>query len=154
MPSSWSGRRNLVGSDEASSITSVSDMADSVQRRLYTSLPPWCSYVGVTCDTSTESSTYASVNRIDLGGLQLAGSLPSSIGSLTSLSYLALYSNSLAGTIPSSIGSLTSLQYLYLFSNQLAGTIPSSIGSMTSLQYLFLSSNSLTGTIPSSIGSM
>ena len=143
MPSSWSGRRNLVGSVDDRSITSVSDVVDSVQRSLYTSLPPWCSYVGVTCDTATESSTYASVIFIYLPQRRLTGTLPSSIGNLTSLSYVDLGANSLTGTIPSSVGSLTSLSQLFLDNNQLTGTIPSTLNNLY-LAYLVLSYNYLT----------
>eukprot|EP01084_Bolivina_argentea_P256501 431889_1 len=74
--------------------------------------------------------------------------MPASIGNLTSLQLLYLYSNELTGTIPSSIGNLTPLLYLFLSSNKLSGIIPSSIGKLTSLQFLFLSNNSLSGTIP------
>ena len=59
----------------------------------------------------------------------------------------------LTGTIPSSIGSLTSLYLLYMSNVGLSGTIPSSIGLLTSLKFIYLDSNKLIGTIPSSIGS-
>jgi len=112
-----------------------------------------------------------------------------------------LQSNQLSGTVPSSIGSLTSLLALYetqnrdilcfpswridfvlwlcnsseLQGNQLNGTIPSAIGFLTDLQALYerrlttvsqfpadssilrnsiLSGNLFTGTIPSTIGSL
>ena len=137
----WSGRRYLEGKDDMSSAISTSDEVDTVQRSLSTGLPPWCSYQGVTCGTVSGSATYASVTSIKLASLSLTGTIPSSIGSLTSLQYFYLYTNKLSGTIPSSIGSLTSLQYLKVYKNSLSGTIPSSIGSLTSLQYFYLQTN-------------
>ena len=132
----------------------TSDEVDIVERSLSTSLPPWCSYHGVTCGTVSGSATYASVTSIILVSLSLTGTIPSSIGSLTSLQYLKVYKNSLSGTIPSSIGSLTSLQQLYLYGNSLSGTIPGSIGLLILLTALHLESNRLAGTIPSSFNKL
>ena len=142
----WSGRRYLVESmsDDMSSAVGTSDEVDRVQRSLSTSLPPWCSYYGVTCGTVSGSATYESVTSIALSGLSLTGTIPSSIGSLTSLQYLKLKTNNLNGTIPSSIGSLTSLTTLDLQFNQLTGTIPSSFSNLISLSSLYLDYNYLT----------
>jgi Leucine-rich repeat (LRR) protein len=85
---------------------------------------------------------------------QLTGSIPSSIGSLTNLEYLYLYTNQLTGSIPYSIGSLLKLTGLGLYTNQLTGSIPSSIGSLLKLEELDLDTNQLTGSIPYSIGSL
>ena len=84
----------------------------------------------------------------------LVGAIPSSIESLTSLTFIEFGSNSLYGAIPSSIGSMTSLVSLYFDTNSLGGTIPSSIGSLTLLQTLWIGNNRLSGSIPSSIGSL
>ena len=78
----------------------------------------------------------------------------SSIGSLSSLTYISLGTNLLTGTIPSSIGAFTRLSYLLLGTNSLTGTIPSSIGSLTSLYCLDLHSNRLAGTIPSTFSNL
>jgi Leucine-rich repeat (LRR) protein len=104
-------------------------------------------WTGLTCSSGV-------ITGIDLNSKGLVGSLPSSIGSLTSLSRLYLHTNSFNGTLPSSIGSLTSLTTLYLYTNSFNGPLPSSIGSLTSLTYLSLNSNSFNGTLPSSIGSL
>jgi len=84
---------------------------------------------------------------------RLSGTIPASLGSLNSLSYLHLDDNDLTGTIPASLGSSTSLRYLYLYNNGLTGTIPASLGSNNALSYLWLFNNGLTGTIPASLGS-
>ena len=76
--------------------------------------------------------------------LSLVGTIPSTIGRLTSLQTLYLSFNSLVGTIPSTIGGLISLQTLWFNRNSLVGTIPSTISALTSLQALYLSNNYLT----------
>ncbi len=49
------------------------------------------------------------------------GTIPSTIGQLTKLTYLEFGNNKLTGTIPTSIGLLSSLRTLYLFFNSLNG---------------------------------
>jgi hypothetical protein len=61
---------------------------------------------------------------------------------------LSLADNNLEGTIPSSLASLTKLTWLYLAVNNLEGTIPSSLGSLPKMTSLYLSHNSLTGLVP------
>ena len=94
------------------------------------------------------------VKDLSLYSNNLIGSIPSTIGQLSSLQYRFLYGNQLIGTIPLTIGQLSSLQHLYLYSNQLTGTIPSTIGQLSSLQHLYLYINQLTGSIPSTIGQL
>ena len=50
-----------------------------------------------------------------------SGSIPNSIGALTGVVYLGLYSNKLTSTIPSSIANMSNLYYLELFDNLLTG---------------------------------
>eukprot|EP01084_Bolivina_argentea_P282141 482905_1 len=78
---------------------------------------------------------------------RLYGTIPESIGNLSVLTYLSLYSNGLTGTIPNSIGNLSSLINLDLHSNKLTGTIPNSIGNLSLLISLQLHSNRLYGDI-------
>jgi hypothetical protein len=59
----------------------------------------------------------------------------------------SLSENQLTGTIPSSIGQLTSLEYLYLGGNRLTGTIPIAVGQLP-LDSLDVSNTRLTGTVP------
>jgi Leucine-rich repeat (LRR) protein len=67
------------------------------------------------------------------------------LGSLASLTELSLYDNSLSGSLPSELGSLTSLMAaLYLYSNQLTGQDPyMELGSLASLTELSLDGNIL-----------
>jgi Leucine-rich repeat (LRR) protein len=94
------------------------------------------------------------ITKLYLGGNNLTGTIPSSIGNLFMLNELLLQANNLSGTIPGEIGSLTNLYNLFLFYNQLSGSIPSSIGSLTNLNSLLLYNNQLTGSIPTTIGGL
>jgi Leucine-rich repeat (LRR) protein len=85
---------------------------------------------------------------MDLQVNNLKGTIPSSLGSMTKLTGLALRANNLKGTIPSSVASMTELTYLWLDSNNLKGTIPSSVASMTKLSNIELDGNALTGLVP------
>jgi len=89
-----------------------------------------------------------------LGRNQLSGSIPASIGNLTSLTRLNLASNQLSGSIPSIIGNLASLTHLNLSCNDLAGPIPLEIGKLANLTSLVLRQNDLDGPIPSTIGNL
>ena len=85
------------------------------------------------------------VTGIQLPGAGLVGSIPSSIGYLTSLTTLMLSSNSIQGVIPSSIGVLTALVQLYLQYNLLTGVVPSTVGGLLALTILDLRNNGLSG---------
>ncbi|KAM7514134.1 hypothetical protein LguiA_003717 [Lonicera macranthoides] len=84
-------------------------------------------------------------------GFSLPGSIPEWFGQgLTALQVLDLSSSSILGTIPSSLGTMTTLNSLYLSDNSLTGVIPPTLASLSSLLVLDLSHNLLTGSIPSS----
>jgi hypothetical protein len=54
----------------------------------------------------------------------------------------------LAGTIPSTIGTMEKLSLLYLVDNSLSGSIPSALFALEELKELRLSTNLLDGTLP------
>jgi len=91
---------------------------------------------------------------LDLWTNKLNGSIPSEIGNLGNLTRLYLNSNELTGPIPVEIGQLTNLDYLMLNGNQLSGSIPDDIAALSSLTILYLGNNLLTGGIPPVLGSM
>ena len=103
---------------------------------------PCNGWSGVTC------SSNCLVTTLKLGSCNLAGTIPTQLGSMTSMTYLDLSVNSLEGTIPSELSALPITTHLYLSNNSLIGTIPSELSAMTSIQMLNLDSNCLTGTIP------
>eukprot|EP00567_Pseudictyota_dubia_P004580 CAMPEP_0197441490 /NCGR_PEP_ID=MMETSP1175-20131217/7746_1 /TAXON_ID=1003142 /ORGANISM="Triceratium dubium, Strain CCMP147" /LENGTH=1129 /DNA_ID=CAMNT_0042971775 /DNA_START=147 /DNA_END=3536 /DNA_ORIENTATION=+ len=66
-----------------------------------------------------------SLRKVDLSwNRYLNGTLPSTWGQLSSLTYLALYHNQISGSIPSSWGHMKSLEELGLQSNRIIGSIP------------------------------
>ena len=110
-------------------------------------------WTGVACSSS------GAVTSISISSKSILGSLPLSLGYLSSLVNLNLGSNSINGNIPSTLGYLYSLSYLSLYANRLTGTIPFSFSSMISLVYLNVAGlssttrGSLLGSIPFVIGS-
>ncbi len=111
-----------------------------------------CSWSGVTCaEVSPGKHVVTDLGLSDSG---LSGTIPASIGNLTSLLSLSLASNSLRGSIPVQMGGLINLQILSLSGNDLTGEIPTELGNLTDLTTLYLDSNLLTGPIPPSLGSL
>jgi hypothetical protein len=93
-----------------------------------TGTPAWCSWQGVTCNTTTHE--VVSINLPDLPSS--SGTLPSQLGQLSALTWLTLgyggHGNGLSGTMPSSLWTLTNLQQID-FSRQhhISGTFPSDV---------------------------
>lgn len=81
------------------------------------------------------------VERLDLSGNGLHGSLPSDIRNLKALKVLNLRNNSLTG-LPAEVGQLTELQILDLSHNQLT-SLPHELGNLQKLQFLYLTGNNI-----------
>ncbi|GAB4043830.1 putative Ig domain-containing protein [Spirosoma litoris] len=107
-----------------------------------------CTWYGIGCDGSgrVSSITFAKNNT--------SGTLPASLGNLTSLTAVFMQNANLSGSIPESLSALTQLKSLNLGSNKLTGTIPASLTVLSNLQTLLLGSNKLTGSIPANMGAM
>ncbi|KAI4298339.1 hypothetical protein L6164_031912 [Bauhinia variegata] len=119
-----------------------------------------------------------SLRVLDLRSCSINGSIPFSLGNLTSLTSLYLSDNSLTAQIPDTLRQLLGLSVLDLSRNSLTGSIPpwftflgnlssldisanffsgpipSGIGTLSKLQYLNLSHNSLTSSIPIQVGNL
>ena len=101
----------------------------------------------------SELGTLSSLRKLSLSSNQLTGEIPPELDSLASLEFLSLASNRLTGEIPSELGNLANLELLFLSSNRLIGEIPSELGNLANLEIVFLASNQLTGCIPASLRS-
>lgn len=110
----------------------------------------WCSpaWLGLLCSDPAKN-----IVEIDLNSLGLRGSIPNSIGTISTLRRLFLQTNNIVGTIPPSLGNLTSLLSLRLEANSLEGTVPNTLTKLTQLKVLNVNDNYLTGTLPSGFAS-
>ena len=89
---------------------------------------------------------------IDLYENRLKGTLPESWGaSMPMLQILDVSRNSIAGSLPTTIGQLSSLRDIILELNDMSGTVPSEMGRLVLLESLKLRSNSFTGSLPSEL---
>ncbi|KAG2630646.1 hypothetical protein PVAP13_3KG540100 [Panicum virgatum] len=137
---------------------------------------PMCQWQGVSC--GLKGRRHGRVVVLDLGELDLVGTVTPALGNLTYLRLLNLSSNhfhgilppelrnlydledlqlsynSIEGKIPPSLSNCSHLVNISINDNKLQGLIPGEFGSLHNLQILHLESNALTGTIPSSIGNL
>ncbi|KAJ6848052.1 polygalacturonase inhibitor-like [Iris pallida] len=129
---------------------------------LYTSLK-WspstdcCTWDFVGCDNTTGrvTSLHFENNNINPESVFLNGSIPSSVGDLSSLETLRFRGiTSLNGPIPPQLSKLKKLQSLEIYVTQVSGPVPSFLSELTSLKELKLGYNKLSGTIPPSLGSL
>jgi len=114
---------------------------------------------------------------VNLSESQLEGTIPASLGKVTTLTHLYLASNSFGGPVPTEVANLPSLRVIDLSFNNLNGSlpllvskgmqtielghnkftgtlVPNSLEGMNGLQILDIKYNLVTGTIPSLAGSL
>ena len=105
----------------------------------------------------TSASLLADVERLYLSGMDILGTIPTWLGSLTNLKQLHLSSNRLTGTLPTELGNLRDLEALYLsgtrpydcsVGNMIAGSLPTEMRRMSSLKHLNLMDNAFLGSLP------
>lgn len=106
----------------------------------------------LTSTIPSEVGTMSSLRFFFAGNNQLTGSLPTEFGLLRDkrLSWIHVQDNFLTGSFPSFLlSNMTRIGELNLTRNLFTGSIPTEIGWMTNLYRLQLSHNSFTGSIPS-----
>ncbi len=101
------------------------------------------------------------VTEINLSDNDLNGTLPSSMGNLSSLKKLNIFNSNgyfsgkmLSGNIPPELGNLNNLEYLDLAYHSLSGNIPPELGNCSALEVLSFWENDLSGTIPTELGNL
>ena len=102
----------------------------------------------------SELGSISSLRELNLYGNRLTGGIPAEFDSLSSLEGLGLGENQLTGEIPPELGSLTNLRWLALSASGLTGEIPAELGNLTNLWWLTLDTNGLTGEIPAELGNL
>ena len=109
--------------------------------------------VGITCENNH-------ITHIELAqNIAYQGTISSSIGLLTALTYLKIHQFSngrspLKGTLPTQLGLLTNMNILSITLTSIDGTIPSQLGRLAALESAFFGANRLEGQIPSQIGQL
>eukprot|EP00698_Gefionella_okellyi_P004798 TRINITY_DN1443_c0_g1_i3.p1 TRINITY_DN1443_c0_g1~~TRINITY_DN1443_c0_g1_i3.p1 ORF type:complete len:289 (+),score=12.97 TRINITY_DN1443_c0_g1_i3:143-1009(+) len=101
-------------------------------------------YLG--CPMNSDNSTFGitfncnSNNRIDGfgGNCSFDGSIPSSIGMVTAITFLNLSFNNFSGPIPASLSNLQNITDLWLRGNNLNGSIPDSLTQLSFLNSLYV----------------
>ncbi|KAF9669453.1 hypothetical protein SADUNF_Sadunf14G0109100 [Salix dunnii] len=121
-----------------------------------TTSPDYCTWYGVTCQKSSNTTTGVVVTALNITGTstaRLSGTLPESIQNLPYLRTLVLSHNCFSGEIPAgSIAKLSFLEVLELQGNNFSGKIPQQISTdLHYLRLLNLSFNSFTGDIPATL---
>uniref|UniRef100_A0A0E0K2E7 non-specific serine/threonine protein kinase n=1 Tax=Oryza punctata TaxID=4537 RepID=A0A0E0K2E7_ORYPU len=97
------------------------------------------------CDSCEHKLTFESRNN-------LTGTIPQTLGDVTSLKVLYLYENQLSGSIPDKIWQLSNLVQLVLGENNLSGGIPQALHNLSSLEILGLEFNMLGKALPPNMG--
>ena len=101
-------------------------------------------------DALVESlASKADLKILDLGSCYVTlGTIPSSIGLLSTLLMFGVWNTNIIGTIPTQMGALTRLNVLDLGNNKISGPIPPSLAALRRLEYFNLGNNFVTGTFP------
>jgi hypothetical protein len=118
----------------------------------------YCIWEGIECETDPNGPRFdgnGAVTALNLTSHGLAGSLPSELNALRSLTRIDLSRNALIGALPESLASLKELKDLILRENQLSGTIPTDYGvKFSNLRQLSLGWNKFHGGIPRQVEHM
>ncbi|XP_034906245.1 cuscuta receptor 1-like isoform X2 [Populus alba] len=94
-------------------------------------------------------NSHVNLSFLSISMNHFQGQIPSEIGDrLPGLQVLFMSDNGFNGSIPFSLGNISSLQAFDLSNNSLQGQIPGWIGNMSSLEFLDLSGNNLSGPLP------
>ncbi|XLR08625.1 hypothetical protein HN51_063632 [Arachis hypogaea] len=141
------GKNNLTSDSELSIINSLTNCR--FLKKLIFSGNPLDSILPISVGNLSTSLV-----DLKLRGCSMRGTIPASIGNLSSLINLDLGTNNFVGTFPTSIGKLIKLQGFYLHDNQLEGFVPNQLCQLTSLYQFSLKRNKFSGPIPSCISNL
>ncbi|KAJ6950960.1 receptor-like protein 15 isoform X3 [Populus alba x Populus x berolinensis] len=98
-------------------------------------------------------NSHVNLSSLSISMNHFQGQIPSEIGArLPGLAVLLMSDNGFNGSIPFSLGNITSMQVLDLSNNNLQGQISEGILNMSSLEFLDLSGNNFSGRLPPRFG--
>ncbi|XP_022852077.1 receptor kinase-like protein Xa21 [Olea europaea var. sylvestris] len=98
-----------------------------------------------------EIGNLSNLIRLDIGGNELTGRIPNTLGQLRKLQKLILSFNKLRGSASANLCNLVHMYYLDLGNNQLSQQLPKYLGNLMTLREIYLDYNSMTSTIPSTL---
>jgi len=98
-------------------------------------------WMGITCDSHTQTVLKVVLNELNLIGTFDAGSLCGA----RSLQVLSLNNNGISGEISAEIANCKHLTHLYVSGNRFAGQLPKSISHLSNLKRVDISNNNFTG---------
>ncbi|KAK4720947.1 hypothetical protein R3W88_011180 [Solanum pinnatisectum] len=96
----------------------------------------------------------STIENFNIADAYIKGLIPSSIGNMSGLTALNLIENNLAGSIPPEIGKLKQLQGLYLNNNKLQGHVSEAVCHLSHLVELDMDGNELSGSLPECLGNL
>uniref|UniRef100_A0A2P2JI85 non-specific serine/threonine protein kinase n=1 Tax=Rhizophora mucronata TaxID=61149 RepID=A0A2P2JI85_RHIMU len=109
--------------------------------------------IPVSSSTTPGLDMLVNTRHFHLGKNQLSGTIPPQLfSSNMKLIHVLFDSNNLSGSIPSTLGLVTTLEVVRLDRNSLTGTIPSSLNNLSSVSELILSNNKFSGPVPNVSG--
>ncbi|MBA0818321.1 hypothetical protein Gohar_028136, partial [Gossypium harknessii] len=108
-----------------------------------------CNWIGITC-----GSRHQRVVALNLSSMDLIGTIPSELGSLSFLEWVDIHYNSFHDSLPIELTNLHRLKYLNFGNNNFNGEMPSWFGYFAKLQSLYMYGNNFTGVIPSTLGNL
>lgn len=141
------------------------NLAGTIPEEIYFGLPSLTSISffnnsQLTGTISTQTHKLESLRSLSLFGTDIAGTLPSELGLVTSLEMLYLAKliphdgELLRGPLPSELGKLTNLQQISLWGNRITSTLPTEMGTMSDMELLLVNTNLISGAIPSELGNL
>jgi len=105
---------------------------------------------GLFLHKTTDTNAHGDIQAL-WQGIDMEGSLPTSLSNLTYLKDFNITNNNVDGTLPD-ISYWTKAEYIYADNNNLIGTLPTDLSTLTNLVVLRLANNALTSTLPITFG--
>jgi Leucine-rich repeat (LRR) protein len=84
----------------------------------------------------------------------LHGTLPTFLGSLSTLASFSVTQNLLSGTFPTQLAKLTDMKQMWYYSNKFSGSFPNELSTLTIMHTLHLESNDVSGNVGSLCSSL